>query len=348
MTPPTKTPENVPALHTGGKVAAIVPTTFNEAVQIAGAIVRAGMAPRGYDNAEKATVAILAGLEVGFTPFAALQSIAVINGTPAVYGDGLVALVRASGLLEDMQEGLDVNEKGEPQAAWCKVKRKGEASWKERMLTRPECARAGWLNKQGPWTATPGRMMTIRVRAWLFRDVFADVLRGLKSAEEVQDMVDITPVASAEPPPAEPKRSDFVAKPAATEAPATATGKPPYDEKESERATQEEIAAAGGQVVTDVQDLNDGSCEPEEPEEPGEPESLVFEEYTKAGEFFEFADPWLQEAHTEAEIIAFGAFYHKYMQERLKPDFRSPRVHEAMLDTKALYDDALAKAQKRR
>lgn len=339
MAPPTKTPESLPALHTGGKVAAIVPTTFNEAVQIAGAIVRAGMAPRGYDNAEKATVAILAGLEVGFTPFAALQSIAVINGTPAVYGDGLVALVRASGLLEDMQEGLDVNEKGEPQAAWCKVKRKGEASWKERMLTRPECARAGWLNKQGPWTATPGRMMTIRVRAWLFRDVFADVLRGLKSAEEVQDMVDITPVAPAGPPPAEPKLADFVEKPSAPETPAADT---------PQTTALEPDKADGKAPVTDVNDLNDGPGEPDELSEPDEPKQLVFEEYTKVGEFFEFADPWLQEDHTEAEIIAFGAFYHKYMQERLRPDFRSPKVHEAMLDTKALYDDALARAQKRR
>ena len=341
MAPPTKPAENLPALHTGGKVAAIVPTSFNEAVQIAGAIVRAGMAPRGYDSTEKATVAILAGLEVGFTPFAALQSIAVINGTPAVFGDGLVALVRASGLLEDMQEGLDVNEKGEPQAAWCKVKRKGEASWKERMLTRPECARAGWLTKQGPWTATPGRMMTIRVRAWLFRDVFADVLRGLKSAEELQDMVDVTP---AKPAAAEPQRNDYKEP---------SPGASPHSDPEEggQAVSGAEPPAAGGETVasgqstkpvTDVEDMSEsGTGKPED-------EPMVFEDYKRVGDFFAFADPWLQDEHTEAEVIAFGTFYHKFMQDRLKPDYKSQAVHEAMLDTKTLYDEALARAQKKR
>lgn len=132
--------------------------------------------------------------------------------------------------------------------------------------------------------------------------------------------------------PAEPQRADFVEKPAAPETPAAET--PQTTAQEADKADEKP-------PVTDVEDLNAG-------DQSDEAQPLVFEEYTKAGEFFEFADPWLQEDHTEAEIIAFGAFYHKYMQERLKPDFRSPKVHEAMLDTKVLYDDALARAQKKR
>ena len=42
----------------------------------------------------------------GFTPMAALQSIAVVNGMPTIYGDGMLALVRASGLLEDIIETI--------------------------------------------------------------------------------------------------------------------------------------------------------------------------------------------------------------------------------------------------
>lgn len=208
----------IPPLSTGGKIAPIVPQTWNEAVQMAGAIVRAGMVPKHYENSvEKATVAILAGLEVGLTPLVALQSIFVINNTPTLYGDGLLGLVRGSGLLEDIQETIDTDKNGVPQFAICRVKRKGEATWGEQIVTRAQCAKAGWLTKAGPWTLTPGRMMQFRARTWALRDRFADVLKGLKGAEEMEDIIDITPAGAATVP--EPKRSDFVEKPVDTAQP---------------------------------------------------------------------------------------------------------------------------------
>ena len=84
------------------------------------------MAPRGVDTAEKAMVAIMHGLEVGMTPMMALQSIAPINGRPAIYGDGALGLVQGSGLLEWHKEYY----RGEPDTdgytAVCEVKRKGD------------------------------------------------------------------------------------------------------------------------------------------------------------------------------------------------------------------------------
>lgn len=288
----------VPAMESGGKVAAIVPRTFTEAAQIAGAIVKAGMAPKGYENnPEKATVAILAGLEVGFTPFAALQSIAVINGTPTIFGDGLVALVRASGLLEDIQETVQVDEAGVPLVAQCRVKRKGEATWGEQTLTQAQCKRAGWWGKQGPWTLTPGRMMAIRCRGWAFRDRFADVLKGLKSAEEVQDMVDITPAAGPAPP--EPQRKDFVDTSSA--APAPSDGQPVG------QAVAPAPAAGGGTPSPSGQPAPDGDKpavmdvvdQNEAPEKPKAGQQLVFEPYSNAKDMSDFADIFLPKTNAE-------------------------------------------------
>ena len=45
-------------------------------------------------------IAIMHGLEVGLSPLSALQRIAVINGRPTIWGDGALALVKASGLCE--------------------------------------------------------------------------------------------------------------------------------------------------------------------------------------------------------------------------------------------------------
>jgi hypothetical protein len=203
-----------PALTAGGQIAAIIPNSFESAFRMAQVIVAAKMAPASLDTAEKACVAIMHGLEVGLTPMAALQSIAVINGMPTIFGDGMLALVRASGLLEEIIEDVEVDDKGEPTIAVCKVKRRGEAQWAISSFTRVEAQRAGLWSKTGPWQQYRPRMMKMRARSWALRDKFADVLRGLHMAEEAMDIGSV----SIAPPPPEPRRS-HVQEPADDPAP---------------------------------------------------------------------------------------------------------------------------------
>jgi hypothetical protein len=198
-----------PSLVGGGRIAAIVPQDLESAWRLAQLVHASAMAPKSLDSVEKCAVAIMHGLEVGLTPMAALQSIAVINGTPALWGDGMLALVRGSGLLEDLVETVDHDKDG-PTIATCKVKRRGQSTWVIHSFTRPEAVRAGLWRKQGPWQQYPQRMMQMRARNWALRDAFADVLRGLRSAEEVQDMVDVTGAGSATTSPPEPRRRDFM------------------------------------------------------------------------------------------------------------------------------------------
>lgn len=203
-TPPLEgAPANLPAPRARSNgVQAIVPQSWQEITAIAGAICRARMAPKSYCDkegnplADKVAVAIMHGMEVGMTPMASLQSIAVINGMPGLYGDGMLAVVRASGLLEDIRETDEWDKEG-PLTATCEVKRRGEPQWGKTVVARADCQKAGWWTKDGPWRNTPHRMMQMRARGWALRDKFADVLRGLHSAEEAEDMIDITPQGSA-------------------------------------------------------------------------------------------------------------------------------------------------------
>jgi hypothetical protein len=198
-----------PPLVGGGRIAAIVPQDIESVFRLAQVVHAAGMAPKSLDSVEKCTVAIMHGLEVGFTPMAALQSIAVVNGMPSIWGDGMIALVRASGLLEDIVETIEDDKDG-PTIAVCKVKRVGSPSWVMQTFTRPQAMKAGLWRKQGPWMQYPQRMMQMRARSWALRDAFPDVLRGLNSAEEAIEMVDVTSRGSATTAPPEPRRSDYV------------------------------------------------------------------------------------------------------------------------------------------
>lgn len=189
-------------LSSGSAVAAIVPTTLEEVWRLSKAITLAGWAPKGYlkdarnpasgYDESKISVGILHGLELGLTPIAALQSIAVINGSPSVWGDGALAIVQASGLLEDMREEPIEDDKG-VNGYRCTMRRRGVKTEFTQAFTLADAERAGLLGKSGPWQQYRSRMLQMRARAWVLRAGFADVLRGLSIAEEQMDIIDVTP-----------------------------------------------------------------------------------------------------------------------------------------------------------
>ena len=179
-------PEYKPPLASGGRIKAIVPENIEQAYRLASAIAAANMAPKAYNrDANSIMVGIMHGMEVGFTPMAALQSIAVINGMPAIWGDGALGLVRASGLLEEFKESIEGE--GDQAKAVCWVKRKAEEGM-QREFSVADAKKAELWGKRGPWQNYPKRMLQMRARSWALRDGFADVLRGLHIAEEAQDM----------------------------------------------------------------------------------------------------------------------------------------------------------------
>jgi hypothetical protein len=175
-----------PAIQSGTAVSAFVPTDIEQAFRLANALAMSGMTPKAYGNdVNKCFVGIMAGAELGLAPFQALQSIAVIGNNPAIWGDGALALVQASGLLEDIEETDDGN------TATCKLVRKGRATPVIRSFSMEDAQKAGLKGKSGPWTQYPQRMRQMRARSWAMRDGFADVLKGLHIAEEVRDRPDL-------------------------------------------------------------------------------------------------------------------------------------------------------------
>lgn len=199
-------------LVSGGAVRAIVPTSIEEAFRMARAIAAAGWAPRSYAkdpkkpwegmDEHKIMVGIMHGLELGLTPIAALQSIAVINGVPSIWGDGALAIVQASGLMEDFRELPILDGAGKVIGYQCIAKRKGIATPVLQQFTLDDAKAAGLLDKAGPWQEYRSRMLQMRARAWALRGGFADVLRGLAFAEEAQDIIDVAaaPARAAERP----------------------------------------------------------------------------------------------------------------------------------------------------
>lgn len=174
------------------------PRSLDEAMNFAAVLADSSIVPKDFiGKPGNVLVAIQWGMELGLKPMQAMQNIAVINGRPALWGDAVIALVRASPLCEYVYESL--SEDGT--TATCQVKRRGESE-QSRTFTMADAKQAGLTGKQGPWSQYPKRMLQMRARAFALRDVFPDVLKGIPIAEEIGDYPtekDITPPRNAKP-----------------------------------------------------------------------------------------------------------------------------------------------------
>jgi len=168
---------------------ALLPRSLKEVLQLADLIHRSKLAPKGFDTPESCLVGILYGMEVGLSPIAALQRMAIIDGRPTIWGDAALALVQASGLLISIREEIQ-EDATQPNinrlTAICTVTRNSRAEPITKTFSVEDAKRAGLWQKPGPWTEYPKRMLAMRARAFALRDAFPDVLAGLYLREEIE------------------------------------------------------------------------------------------------------------------------------------------------------------------
>ena len=202
----------------GKAVAAIIPSSFDDAVRFGRLFVSAGLysvAKKGRDQNKsedevkeelhaaesQAAVLILYGMELGIPPLQALSGMALINGKPCIYGDLVPAILWSNGFdLEEVVTG-----EGETLHAVVTVTRPNgkkitrEYSAKDAIDAglwdkRDKIKRKVWKNgsqvwddvpNDAPWYRQRKRMVQMRARGFACRDGASDVLRGMYLKEEV-------------------------------------------------------------------------------------------------------------------------------------------------------------------
>jgi hypothetical protein len=133
---------------------------------------------------DEVTGAILAGRELGLEPMAALRSIDVIDGTPALRAVALRGLVQAQGHQIWVEESTETR-------AVVRGKRKGEVQVQTSTWNMDRARKAGLAGKKN-WVNHPQAMLVARATAECCRLVAADKLIAMPyTAEELAD--DLTP-----------------------------------------------------------------------------------------------------------------------------------------------------------
>ncbi|MEZ2220724.1 hypothetical protein [Rhizobium sp. RCC_161_2] len=320
---------HVPALEGGGQVMAIIPQTFEETFRVARAVVASGLAPSslvgkltGDDAASAVAIVIMSGSELGLKPMVSLRSFTVINGKPALYGDGLINVVRQSGKVAYLRTGCDIV--GGKMVGWCEAKRLDTGEDKRVEFTQDDAIRARlwddratvkkqiWENGQkvwrdnvpndATWYRFPKRMLSWRAAGYCLRELFGDVLGGIRDEFEEREIARSTQRD-------EPEMRDIT--PADQSAPAKKSLTPPRPPKAGAEPAKEDTAP--------VDDLQHGDGE------------------FDLGEFMEDLETSLATAKDEESV------------EEIWTDFDAPAVletegHADMIDAAfAVRDRALAR-----
>ena len=156
---------------------------LDAAIECCKMIAKASFCPKDFrGKPEEVLCAIQYGMEIGLSPMQAIQSIAVINGKPSIYGDGLIGLCLSFSECEYIDEQFDEK----TMTATCKVKRKGRPEVMS-AFSKEKAMNAKLWGKDGPWKTYPERMLKMRARGFALRDAFADRLKGIITAEEARD-----------------------------------------------------------------------------------------------------------------------------------------------------------------
>ncbi len=185
--------------------------SVTDAMKFSETVANSDFAPKDFrGKPASCMLAIQCGAEIGLAPLQSLQSIAVVNGRPSVYGDAALAVCKASAVCEYVIESIEGD--GEQMVATCTAQRRGYPQPTVVKFSVSDAKKASLWGKSGPWSQYPRRMLQMRARGFALRDCFPDVLKGLVTAEEAFDYP--TPTVASEPVVVRPKFDSDEPRPA--------------------------------------------------------------------------------------------------------------------------------------
>lgn len=137
----------------------------------------------GVSSPEQAMMIMAKGYELGMPITAAFELIHVIQGKPTLSPRGALALVQASGLLDDMQ----ISEA--PGSCTVTMRRRGGITY-SLTWTLADAKKAGVIKPDSAWQSYEANMLRWRAIGFVIDVLFSDVTGGLKRADEFGATVD--------------------------------------------------------------------------------------------------------------------------------------------------------------
>lgn len=164
---------------------------MNLAYRTAGMLSKSGLVPESYRNSpENCLIAIDLANRQGLSPMMVMQNLYVVKGKPAWSGSFCAAAINGCGKFTPL-EYVFVGEAGTPSdGCFARATRlSNHAVCVSDTITMQMAKDEGWLDKSGSkWKTMPRQMMMYRAASFFARAHCPEVLLGIQTVEEVQDV----------------------------------------------------------------------------------------------------------------------------------------------------------------
>ena len=182
----TQTPARYEHNAGGLNTLAYEPASLEEGFRMAKILVDSGLTPRGVDTPSKVFLIMAQGRELGLSTMQSLTNLYVVEGKVSLSSDLMAALVLKSPVCEYLRP-VEVSD----QRATYVAKRKGGAEFRF-SFSWEDATKAGLTSRQ-TYKQNPSDMLRHRALSKMVRAVFPDVISGLYTRDEAEDIVDVTP-----------------------------------------------------------------------------------------------------------------------------------------------------------
>lgn len=164
---------------------------MNLAYRTAGMLSKSGLVPDNYRNSpENCLIAIDLANRQGLSPMMVMQNLYVVKGKPAWSGSFCAAAVNGCGKFTPL-EYVFVGEPGTlSEGCFARATRLSNATvCTSDTITLKMAKDEGWIDKSGSkWKTMPRQMMMYRAASFFVRAHCPEVLLGIQTMEEVQDV----------------------------------------------------------------------------------------------------------------------------------------------------------------
>lgn len=165
--------------------------SLDKLMELSTMLSKSTVVPATYMNRpENCFVALDIANRIGMSPMAVMQNLYVIQGKPSWSGQAISAMLRTSNQFKDVTLNFVGKEGTDSWGAYVSAIRTSDG--KEitgATVTIDVAKKEGWFQKSGSkWQTMPQLMLGYRAYAWFGRTFAPELLLGLQSVEEVEDV----------------------------------------------------------------------------------------------------------------------------------------------------------------
>lgn len=167
------------------------PKLMNLAFRTARMLSCSAMVPDVYRNSpENCLVAIDVANRLGVSPLMVMQNLYVVKGKPSWSGSFCAAAINGCGRFSPLEYVFVGEEETPSYGCYATAVRLSTGTrCKSETITMKMAKDEGWLNKTGSkWLTMPRQMMMYRSAAFFSKAFCSDILLGIPTYEEVQDV----------------------------------------------------------------------------------------------------------------------------------------------------------------